>query len=68
MIMNTFVAAPTPFGALTPLFGATAPLDTIDGKYLIPWARVASVVPAQADRVETQDALLQWLEAETAAY
>ncbi|KAM0754491.1 NAD-P-binding protein [Meredithblackwellia eburnea MCA 4105] len=67
MIVNTLLAAPTEMGSLTILFGATASDETVDGKYLIPWARVGPA-PEKAEAQGTQNALLEWLEKETESY
>ncbi|KAH7926405.1 NAD(P)-binding protein [Leucogyrophana mollusca] len=61
-LMNTFVLYDTPTGALTQLYAGTGTgAAGLNGKYLVPWARVS---PA---RKETQDpklgqALWEWLE------
>ncbi|KIJ65114.1 hypothetical protein HYDPIDRAFT_131388 [Hydnomerulius pinastri MD-312] len=62
--INTFVLWDTPKGALTQLYAGTAPAAAeLNGKYLVPWARVSS------PRKETQDPelgkkLWNWLEEE----
>ncbi|OAX43195.1 NAD(P)-binding protein [Rhizopogon vinicolor AM-OR11-026] len=61
-ILSVVVLYPTPQGALTQLYAATSPeAASLNGKYLVPWARVKS------PRQETQDpqlgkALWDWLE------
>ncbi|KZV89346.1 NAD(P)-binding protein, partial [Exidia glandulosa HHB12029] len=62
--ISNFFAAPQSLGAVTQLYAATAPeAAEMNGKYLIPWARVGEANPAAAN-VETATKLWDWLEAE----
>ncbi|KZV89345.1 NAD(P)-binding protein [Exidia glandulosa HHB12029] len=62
-ITRFFFADPS-LGAVTQLYAATAPeAAEMNGKYLIPWARVGEPNPAAAN-VETATKLWDWLEAE----
>ncbi|KZV94531.1 NAD(P)-binding protein [Exidia glandulosa HHB12029] len=62
-VWNLF-AAEVSLGAVTQLYAATAPeAAKMNGKYLIPWARVGEANPATAN-VETATKLWDWLEAE----
>ncbi|KAH7913059.1 hypothetical protein BJ138DRAFT_1146934 [Hygrophoropsis aurantiaca] len=60
--INAFVLHSTPKGALTQLYAGTAPeAAELNGKYLIPWARVSSPRKATQDHKLGQ-ALWEWLE------
>ncbi|KAF8662080.1 hypothetical protein AX16_001190 [Volvariella volvacea WC 439] len=61
-IMILFFLHPPPMGALTQLYGGTSPEGAnLNGKYLIPWARVYPALPPTQDP-ETGKQLWNWLE------
>ncbi|KAI0072729.1 hypothetical protein K474DRAFT_1711328 [Panus rudis PR-1116 ss-1] len=56
---------PAAMGALTHLWGATtAKAEDVNGKYLIPWARIGTPVP-ESQRPEVGEQLWNWLEEHT---
>jgi len=67
-ILTKFILYPAPLGAITQLWGGTAPQAAeLNGKFLIPWARVGPANP------KTQDTALgaklwEWLEDKTKGY
>ncbi|KAG6849931.1 hypothetical protein H0H93_003460 [Arthromyces matolae] len=57
---------PTPYGALTQLYaGTTAAGAELNGKYLIPWARIGAAIPATQDP-ELGKQLWNWAEEQVA--
>ncbi|TRM63807.1 hypothetical protein BD626DRAFT_568431 [Schizophyllum amplum] len=63
--LTRFVLYPTPFGALTQLYAGTMGGKELNGKYLIPWARVGSC-RSGADDPELGKALWKWCEEQVA--
>ncbi|KAJ7103405.1 NAD(P)-binding protein [Mycena belliarum] len=65
MMLFGWMFSPAPYGALTPLYGgvSTASVD-LNGKYLIPWARVG-YMRKEAEDPELGEKLWNWLETET---
>ncbi|KAJ7170001.1 hypothetical protein C8R46DRAFT_220507 [Mycena filopes] len=65
MMLFGWMFSPAPFGALTPLYGGVS-VDSVDlnGKYLIPWARVGEMRKEAADPV-LGEKLWKWLEEQT---
>ncbi|KAJ8585184.1 NAD(P)-binding protein [Rhizopogon salebrosus TDB-379] len=60
--LSTVLLYPTPQGALTQLYAATSPeAASLNGKYLVPWARVISPRPGTQDP-QLGQALWDWLE------
>ncbi|EIM81817.1 NAD-P-binding protein [Stereum hirsutum FP-91666 SS1] len=59
---DRFILYPVPYGALTQLWGATAP-ECVDynGKFLIPWARLGAPNPSTQDP-ELGEKVWTWLE------
>jgi len=61
-IMNRMMLYDTPFGALTQLYAGTMPeAATLNGKYLVPWARVGTALEETQDP-ELGNKLWDWLE------
>ncbi|KAJ7619150.1 NAD-binding protein [Mycena polygramma] len=62
MLLFGWLFSPAPFGALTPLYGgvSTDPVN-LNGKYLIPWARVG-VMRKEAEDPKLGEKLWKWLE------
>ncbi|VDC03826.1 unnamed protein product [Peniophora sp. CBMAI 1063] len=59
---------PAPWGALSQLYAGTMPEgDKLNGKFLIPWARVGGTNKATLDEKEGKK-FWSWLEEQTAAY
>ncbi|KAI0752428.1 NAD(P)-binding protein [Daedaleopsis nitida] len=59
---------PVSRGVLTPLFAATSPAaERLNGKLLVPWARVGQVPPSVVERC-AQETLWDWLEAQTECF
>ncbi|KZV62189.1 NAD(P)-binding protein [Peniophora sp. CONT] len=59
---------PAPWGALSQLYAGTMPEgDKLNGKFLIPWARVGGTNKATQNEVEGKK-FWSWLEEQTAAY
>jgi hypothetical protein len=54
-------------GALTLLYAGNGPVDDVNGKYFIPFAREGSV-SKQAQRTETRQAVVDFLEAAIAGF
>ncbi|KAI0767771.1 NAD(P)-binding protein [Fomes fomentarius] len=55
-------------GILTPLYAATSPkAEHLNGKLLIPWARVGQIPPNLLERC-AQETLWDWLEAQTECF
>ncbi|KAJ7925904.1 NAD-binding protein [Mycena leptocephala] len=65
MMIFGWMFSPAPFGALTPLYGGVS-TDSVDlnGKYLIPWARVG-VMRKEAEDPKLGEKLWNWLEEQT---
>ncbi|KAJ7786444.1 hypothetical protein B0H16DRAFT_1490490 [Mycena metata] len=68
MMLFGWMFSPAPFGALTPLYGGVSS-DSVDlnGKYLIPWARIGVMRKEAADPVLGEE-LWNWLEEQTKEY
>ncbi|RDB24292.1 hypothetical protein Hypma_008796 [Hypsizygus marmoreus] len=65
MVFFGWLFSPAPFGALTPLYAGVSPQGAeLNGKYLIPWARVGKPRP-EAEDPKLGEKLWSWLEAET---
>ncbi|KAF8961484.1 hypothetical protein BDZ97DRAFT_2029761 [Flammula alnicola] len=61
-ILNLLILYPVSYGALTQLWAGTSPQGTeLNGKYLIPWARIRTGNPAAQD-TKLASELWKWLE------
>lgn len=59
---------PVSQGVLSPLYAGTSPeAASLNGKYLVPWARVRSSRPDLED-VDVQEKMWEWCEAEIKKY
>ncbi|EJD54306.1 NAD(P)-binding protein [Auricularia subglabra TFB-10046 SS5] len=64
--LSQFILYPPELGALTSLYAATSPEGRdLNGKYLIPWARVGQAMP-QSKEPEEGERLWKWVDAQTA--
>ncbi|KAJ6581090.1 NAD(P)-binding protein [Mycena capillaripes] len=65
MMLFGWMFSPAPYGALTPLYaGVSAASVDLNGKYLIPWARVGAMRKEAADP-NLGEKLWNWLEEQT---
>lgn len=65
--LSQFILYPPELGALTSLYAATAPeADDLNGKYLIPWARVGQAMP-QSKNPGEGERLWNWVDEQTTA-
>jgi len=65
MALFGWLFSPAPYGALTPLYAGVSPeTASLNGKYFIPWARLADTRPDAKDG-QLGEKLWNWLEAET---
>ncbi|KAJ7110090.1 NAD(P)-binding protein [Mycena epipterygia] len=65
MMLFGWLFSPAPFGALTPLYAGVSPASVdLNGKYLIPWARVGAMRKEAADP-KLGEQLWNWLEEHT---
>ncbi|KAF5315257.1 hypothetical protein D9619_006956 [Psilocybe cf. subviscida] len=66
MVSQQRMLYPAPFGALTQLWAGTSPEGTsMNGKYLIPWARVGKANPVGEDP-QLAGELWKWLDEQVA--
>ncbi|KAJ6503408.1 NAD-binding protein [Mycena vitilis] len=65
MLLFGWLFSPAPLGALTPLYGGVSTdSEDLNGKYLIPWARVG-VMRKEAEDPKLGGKLWKWLEEQT---
>ncbi|KAJ7492505.1 hypothetical protein FB451DRAFT_535651 [Mycena latifolia] len=68
MMLFGWMFSPAPCGALTPLYGGVSAASVdLNGKYLIPWARVGDM-RKEAEDPKLGEKLWNWLEAQTTEY
>ncbi|KAJ3899837.1 NAD-P-binding protein [Lentinula edodes] len=65
MLLFGWLFSPVSLGALTPLYaGVSSASGDLNGKYLIPWARIGKMRPEASD-LSVGEKLWKWLEDET---
>ncbi|PPQ63836.1 hypothetical protein CVT24_009786 [Panaeolus cyanescens] len=66
-VMNAVLLYPAPYGALTQLYAGTMPQGAeLNGKYLIPWARIGTRPNSVSNDEKLQEELWKWLEEQVA--
>ncbi|KAJ7151442.1 hypothetical protein C8R43DRAFT_1005187 [Mycena crocata] len=65
MMLFGWMFSPAPYGALTPLYAGVSPESVdLNGKYLIPWARVG-MMRKEAEDPKLGEQVWNWLEEQT---